>query len=179
MGRLADPELSGFEEHLLICGQCQDRLAREDAFRQGMRVALARTPQKSAAGRSFPVSWILVLAALAVIVVAVIAWPRPTALPATLLQLQADRGPQDQPPAAPAGQPLLLLLDTTGLPAIPSYRVEVVDFSGQARFQSDVAPSGGRVRASLAKGLPAGAYFVRLYSPGRELLREFALTARR
>ena len=39
LGTLAAPEIPALEQHLLLCGDCQDRLAEMDAFVQGMRAA--------------------------------------------------------------------------------------------------------------------------------------------
>lgn len=46
MGSLPEPELGELEEHLLICSQCQDRLARTDAYVRGMQGAARRIRQK-------------------------------------------------------------------------------------------------------------------------------------
>jgi hypothetical protein len=36
LGRLAEELVPSFEEHLLVCAQCQDALHVEDAFSQGI-----------------------------------------------------------------------------------------------------------------------------------------------
>jgi hypothetical protein len=76
---------------------------------------------------------------------------------------------------APAGRTLELSLDTQGLPSFPSYPLEVVDESGQQQYESRVTAEQSAVRASLRAGLRRGTYFIRLYSPSRELLREYGL----
>ena len=41
LGRLTGPELEQFEEHLLVCAQCQDGLAETDEFIVTMKQATA------------------------------------------------------------------------------------------------------------------------------------------
>jgi len=180
-GRLASPELAEFEEHLLVCQFCQDRLAREDAFRQGMHDAGAALPQprRVSPWRSPKSAWALGLAAAGLIVFAGIEWrsfERPADPPAVIL-LRTTRGAENPALAAgPAGKPLTLVPDLTGLQPLGSYRLEIVDAAGRPAYQSTEAVRNDKLQATLARGLPAGAYFVRLYSPGGELLREYALT---
>ena len=80
--------------------------------------------------------------------------------------------------SAPAGNPLALVLDLTGLQQLPKYKLEIVDAAGRPVFQSNGAPRNNQLQAALAKGLTAGAYFVRVYALTGELLREYALTVR-
>ena len=74
-----------------------------------------------------------------------------------------------------AGRPLLLTLDVTGLPVLPAYDVEAVDAKGvvQAQFHAVTRQSGIEIR--LSEGLHRGNYFVRIYAPSRELLREYGV----
>ena len=76
---------------------------------------------------------------------------------------------------APAGRPLTFTLEVTGLPVLPEYDVEAVDAKGavQAQFHAVTAQSG--IKIQLAEGLRRGNYFVRIYSPTRELLREYGV----
>lgn len=39
MGSLQEPELGQLEEHLLICGDCRERLTQMDSYVRGMRAA--------------------------------------------------------------------------------------------------------------------------------------------
>jgi hypothetical protein len=59
------------------------------------------------------------------------------------------------------------------VPAPSEYRVEIVNARGERL--SEFRPSAGDDRAAfaVAKGLPRGLYFVRLYSGERQLLREY------
>jgi hypothetical protein len=42
LGRLAEEHIPSFEEHLLICAQCQDALQMEDTFLQSITESLKR-----------------------------------------------------------------------------------------------------------------------------------------
>ena len=73
---------------------------------------------------------------------------------------------------APAGRELMLHPDLTGLAESSSYRLEIVDQTGRAVRQGTL----GRTQAGVAvPGLGAGQYFVRVYLPAGELLREYGL----
>jgi hypothetical protein len=182
MGRSTGPELAGLEEHLLVCESCQDRLAIEDSIRQRVRDGAAVRPQPRAViWRPFPkLAWAAGLLAAGLALFAGIEWQaasRPTAPPAVIL-LQATRGAEDAGPAAPADRPLTVWLDLTGLPQFSIYKLEVVRGAGHPVLEADRAPQGNKLQASLSRGLRAGNYFVRVYSPARELLREYALVVR-
>lgn len=183
MGRLAGQELEELEEHLLACTRCQDRLALEDAFTQGIRSAASAAVRPPAASR-WPLArpvWALGLAVLGLLIFLAIARQaarRPAAAPAVVV-LQTTRG-ADNPPVAsvPAGKPITLALDLTDLPRASEYRVEVVDATGHPVFQSKAAPEKDNLRTTVSGGLARGAYFVRIYSAAQELLREYALIVR-
>jgi hypothetical protein len=71
-----------------------------------------------------------------------------------------------------------LLLDLTDLQQFSEYKMEIVDAGGHPAFQSNGSPQNARLQATLTRGLAAGAYFVRVYTPAGELLREYALIVR-
>jgi hypothetical protein len=183
MGRLAGLEMEEFEEHLLICTQCQDRLAFTDRFVGGIRSAALELRQAPAAeARPWRLSlfdlpkpaWAL---ALAVLVIAAGIRPslhRSNAPPAVVL-LESTRGTETPDSSTPAGKPFLLVLDLTDLQPLAQYRVQIVDDAGHPVFQSSAAPDRNRLRATVARGLRGGVYYVRLYAPGQELLREYGL----
>ncbi|HVN06169.1 MAG TPA: hypothetical protein VMT86_17225 [Bryobacteraceae bacterium] len=178
LGRLAGFELQQFEEHLLVCNACQDRLAREDAIADGMRsAARALESQPVTTRRMSPkLLWAygLAAAALLAVIVAPRALTRHPAVQPALVVLQANRGPESVTAAARTA--LTLALDLTDLRSFPEYRIEVVDANGRPVFQAKAAPANNSLRVTLADGLSRGAYFVRLYSPAQELLREYSLT---
>jgi len=183
MGRLSGADLVNFEEHFLVCPSCQDRLAAADAFRQGVRSEGTRLQQQPVPiARPRRGVFVALGLAAALLIVAGIAWQpvrRPPGPPAVVF-LQSTRGADDASASTTAaGQPIALTLDLTGLPALPSYDVEIVDAAGRAVVQSAAVRSENSLHANLSAGLPAGAYFVRVYTPSRELLREYALTVHR
>ena len=184
MGHLTGVALVEFEEHLLFCETCQNRLAAEDAFQMGICDAGRATLQPSAPRiRQVPrVAWGLALAAGMILVLcAGVLWraSRHSFGPAAVITLQAMRGASAAADLPSAGQPLHLALDITGLPAERRYAVEIVDAAGHAIFSSEAISHDGKLAVVLATGLHAGNHFVRIYSPGRELLREYALSVRR
>jgi hypothetical protein len=73
--------------------------------------------------------------------------------------------------SAPARRPLDLKPDLTGLAVFPNYDLRVVDRVGAQMAHAKTTP----VLATRIPGLQPGAYFVRVYSPAGELLREYAL----
>jgi len=182
---LADPLLSEFEEHLLICELCQDRLAFEDDFRQGMRdastVLQERRPVSPGWAAPKP-AWVFAMAALFLILLG-IGWQglRHAAtgrqMSAAIVLLQATRGPGDAATVA-ADRPAILVLDLIDLQQSPDYNVEIVDAAGRPVFRSSLIAEKNRLQAPLPKGLAAGAYFVRVYSLKGELLREYSLIVR-
>jgi anti-sigma factor RsiW len=185
LGSLSEPLVTGMEEHLLICPACQDKLREVDAYVTAMRGAAARLDREDESRKTFwtrvsealtvrRLTWALALMALALVGLAVrlSLRPPPLAEPFAIV-LETSRGAPAQ--HAPARRPLELSLDITALPVYPTYQLETVDASGQVQAQSSATASQNRVKTSLAKGLSSGNYFIRLYSPTRELLREYGL----
>jgi hypothetical protein len=186
MGRLDERTSQDLEEHLLICAGCQDNLALADAYRKSMcHAALelrqqARHPVKTWFGGLFRLPKpVWAMAAVALVIAVGSRWPSIHGSPAqsVLVLLQSNRGAQSPlNSSTPAARPITLLLDLTDLPPLPQYRLEVVDAAGHPVFGSSAAPRNNKVRATIARGLPAGMYYVRVY--GQELLREYGLEAR-
>ena len=186
MGGLDERTSQDLEEHLLVCAGCQDNLALADAYRKSMcRAALelrqqTRHPAKGWFGglaRLPKPVW--ATAALALVVAVGIRWPSIHGSPAqpVVVLLQSNRGGQSSlNSSTPPARPITLMLDLTDLAPLPQYRLEVVDAAGHPVFGSSAAPRNNKLCATIAKGLPAGMYYVRVY--GQELLREYALEAR-
>jgi hypothetical protein len=179
MDRLAEPELAGFEEHLLVCESCQDRLAREDSIRHRVRAGCAVLQPLNAATPRLPkLAWALGLAALGLVIAGVQSSIQDFGAPRAVVLFPATRGAETAETAgAPAGIPLILMLDLTGLPPLSQYRLEIVDEHGHSAFQTRAVPGDNKLRATVGKGLPDGAYYVRVYR-SQELLREYALEVR-
>jgi len=168
-------ECARLEEHILVCEACRQRLAEEDVYLSSMRLA-SRYMRVETASKGTAAAWAAARLALVFGVVAVLASVtlfvgpsgrlRQTLAPVPV-DLAASRGPLMV--KAPAGRDLELRCDLTGLPGLPSYRLEVVDSFGRRVRQAE-----GRVPAQVA-ALPRGSYFVRVYSPEGDLLREYGL----
>ena len=189
MGSLDVRESQALEEHLLICADCQDNLAFTDAYRKSVRSAALELRRQGSAqatphgkkwfrglvGLPKPV-WILGMTALALLVAAGRQWPsiHHSAAQPALVILESNRGAESPlNSSTPAAKPFTLVLDLTALPPFPQYRLEIVDAAGRAVVGSTAAPANNELRATVAKGLPAGMYYVRVYAPGPELLREY------
>jgi predicted anti-sigma-YlaC factor YlaD len=160
----AEPEISLVEEHLLLCPSCRKKVEDSDAYVGSMQHAAAqiRSEEKRAplwAGMAFLLAAAVLLAGVILI--------RGNAPVPFAVSLAATRGVGIEA-QAPAGVPLALKLDLTGLPASASYRVEMVDRLGKPVW-------AGAFPGPPAKASPAGIYFVRLYSPSGDLLREYGL----
>jgi len=185
LGALQEPLLGEIEEHLLLCSQCQEHLEEIDTFRAAMRNAAARLEDEEESRKRFwtrvssaltlpRLGWVMALVAVALIGLSLRVWMNPpeSAQPLAVF-LETTRGSDAR--HAPARKPLALTLDTTALAAYPTYEVETVDAMGRVRAQFTAQASEGKVKASLANGLRPGNYFIRLYSPSHELLREYGL----
>ena len=177
MGAMPEGATAPFEEHLLICQPCQLRLAQTDVYVSAMRQASARL-RTEPLKRGLP--WLRfprlvpALAGLAVAVVAAGLWiGRPDLGQAHpfAVDLEATRGAAIEA-KAPAGRWLLLRLDLSNLPAYSWYRLEMVDRFGKRVWQASV-PAQGAKAGFKVPGTPPGIYFVRLYRPPGELLREY------
>jgi anti-sigma factor RsiW len=178
VGASSPEQTAALEEHLLTCDECRNQLKHTDEYVLAMRSAAgherraARARQRE---RRFP-TWFPAFAAVAcglLLFVAVRSWMAPP-LPAVTVDLVAMRG-AGTTGAVPADRALLLHPDLTGLAASPSYRIQVVGQSGREVRQSLMDAARGSVQF---KGLSAGVYFVRVYLPGGELLREYGLEVR-
>jgi hypothetical protein len=189
MGSLGEPVLAEVEEHLLVCPHCQEQLKEFDSYVAAMRNAAAGLDLKDESRKEFwtrvsgaltlrRIGWTMAIAALLILGIALrLSWrssPRssPSAQPLALV-LVTNRGSELQ--RVPAGRPLTFTLDVTGLPVLPAYDVEAVDAKGavQAQFHAVTAQSGIEIR--LSEGLRRGNYFVRIYAPSRDLLREYGV----
>lgn len=177
MGTTSEEEAAQLEEHLLTCEVCRRRLNETEAFVLSMQRASTqlRTEQR----REWR-PWVLprfapiLAAALAVLVIGIgLQVVEKSAAPPVAVILAATRGAAGAA-RAPEARPLLLRPDLEGLPALSSYRLEMVDHVGNRKWQGTVGPSLEN-RSAVAPAARPGLYFVRVYSPSGELLREYAL----
>jgi hypothetical protein len=176
MGTISPESSVLVEEHLLMCEACRDRLRETDSYLPDVRGASAqwRRDQRTVDGRGWRwPAWHPAFAAAAcglVLMVIALRMVRSHG-PAVAVSLSALRG-IGAGSSAPAGRDLDLHPDLTGLSEAPSYRLEIVDQTGRP------VREGTLVRAQFGikvPGLDAGLYFVRVYLPAGELLREYGL----
>jgi hypothetical protein len=171
MGRCMGEELDRCDEHLLICEPCRRQVEAAEVFLRAMRGAAAQSQSLPRTGRKWFQLPRLIPVFAAVAALLAVAWfgasrrlPTP---PAATVLLTATRGPGTQI-QAPSGTPLVLRPDLSGVPSWPSYRLEVVDAAGARLWQ-------GLYPGPATPKMPPGVCFVRLYSPGGELYREYGL----
>ena len=179
LGHLDSEEVERFEEHLLVCPDCQDRVAASDQYINAMKSALREpSPKESPRKRWSPFRWSPVLAAsfgAATLAVFLFYLPRGGGSGAPeLVTLRAERGFDDPVTAAPSGRPLLFKADLSQLPELPAYRLEIVDSEGAAVWQGEGAPAGPTLTIAAPGRLRPGRYWIRISGDGR-LLREFGL----
>ena len=182
MGMLPEVRLVPFEEHLLACESCQDRLLETEAFVNAVRSvspklrAASPSPRRNRF-RPKP-TWVAAFAMAVVLLGLGRIWlvaPR-APMDFAAVVLQSSRGIEGLAVAkAPAGKPLALTIDLTELPALPSYRLEIVNSGGKPAWQAPAGARDGRVTQRLPHGLNTGQYYARLYTAGGQLLREFGL----
>ena len=185
MHSLPEPALAGVEEHLLICSRCQAQLKEIEEYVSAMRGAAILLDQEDESQKRFwsrfsgaftfrRLAWVMGVAALALAAIALRMSTKTGQPPEPFaLVLVTSRG--SEIPHAPSGRQIHLSLDITGLPPFSTYSIYVVDELGRVQSQSSAAESQAKVRTLLTNGLRPGNYFVRLYSPSRELLREYGL----
>jgi hypothetical protein len=185
MHSLAEPVLAEIEEHLLVCSRCQEQLNDIEAYVSAMHDAAQRLDQSDESRKRFltrvseaftfrKLAWAMAAVSVVFVVFALRLTMKTAQSPQPFaLTLVTSRG--SEVPHAPSGRPIDLSLDITGLPLFPAYSVEVVDEGGRVRSKSSTSEGQARVRTSLPDNFRAGTYFIRLYSPSRELLREYGL----
>jgi hypothetical protein len=167
--RLSGDQAAGFEEHLLICEQCQDTLAKTDEYIRVMKAAAAAyIGGASPPLRRQGLRWNAGAAAILLLtcLTALLSWRTPVGEPKAIV-LDAYRGSATAPRAR-AGQPLDLKIDLNDVRPASGYRVEVVDATGRQVWI-------GGPPAHLAEGLAKGDYWVRLLTDKGEWLREYGL----
>lgn len=199
--RLSGVTRESVEEHLLACHECLDRVTEEEDYVRAMRAAaseleteslhkaygLSEAPEKEPQRRfAWLTDWVkpgttLALAgAVALAVLAMVHFRPPGPLTETEIALSLERGAEAALPAAVAGQPLRLRLDTSGLTSPAARTCVVVDAVGKVVFSGTAAPAGSNLVVPLRNGLTPGQYWVRLIDSGRNgaLLREYSLRVR-
>ncbi len=188
MGRLVEPALGEFEEHLMLCGRCQERLDEVTEYAALVReaagnAAAAAPPVEAPWRRWLGMDWVRIrapaLAGAMVILVAVLAWqPWRVTAPGEwrTVELATMRG-GTAGPLAMEGFALHLRLDVAGLDAA-GMTAQIVSANGAVIAETPVALVEGKAELRHAAGLRAGQYWVRLKKAG-ETVREYSLTVGR
>jgi hypothetical protein len=180
--RLAEPELRSFEEHLLVCNQCQDAVTDMDRWIRGLPNALKKVnweyrPFWDRLVSNRKIVWTAAaFGSLAFVMLLPDLVPRPN-LPAQDVKLTATRGSETS--IAQADRPIDLKLDINGMEDSSVWNVQIVDAAGTQVQQMRKEPANGKVECRV-NGLRRGQYWVRLY-PAKDaanLGREFSLTVR-
>lgn len=185
MGRLEEPALGKLEEHLLLCGSCQERLDVETEYIGVMREATERTAEEPEAAaepawkRWLRLEWmplpIPALAGAMAVVVAVLVW-QPWSAPQPVewrtVELATLRGDANAARAR-EGFALHLRLDVTGIETTGA-AAQIVTSTGTIVSEMPVAMEDGKAAARFAGRLEAGQYWVRLKKNG-ETVREYSL----
>ena len=177
--QLPEDQIPAVETHLLVCEACQHALADLDAFIASIK---GLSPQTSTV-RIAPVRSMLyrrltpaLAAAAGLLLGAFWLWdsgPRPES--ATVL-LSSMRGRETGPATGPANVPLEVNIDSTQLEVRDGFRVELVTAAGRPAWSGPVIRSAeGKLLVRVEKGLSAGSYWVRLYSPDNQLVQEYGL----
>jgi hypothetical protein len=182
LGRLSEPERDEFEEHVIVCAECQDRVSAEDAFTVATRGALQKADNGppnapawwvSVTRRRWPaLAWAGGLTSASLLLVTFGSRPQPRSWQdVTLL---AARGLQEGSRASAANL-VRLRIDTRELGAAASWHIEVVDATGNGVWRATVAGAQRVISAELGR-LSPGRYWVRISAAaGTHTLREFSL----
>jgi hypothetical protein len=180
MGSFPLEDAPRIEEHLLTCDGCQERLLEADEYQFVMRASSAYwrrnegTSKKNSKCREWRIpTWFPGLVAVACGIVLMVVTPHfvrpPGAVVAVSLTALRSDGAGN---GAPSGRDLVLHPDLTGLEESSSYRMEIVNLTGQTVRQGRLTRAQNGVQVAR---LGAGLYFVRVYLPAGELLREYGL----
>ncbi len=173
-GRLAEKDAAPFEEHLLLCVACQDRLREMDEYIRLMKTAVSVGPRRAITGWRIWIGAAALCASAALVLIMM--FPLSPARQPVPVNLIAFRGGVEMAHAT-AGRRLDLTIDLSDVSPSAAYRVQVVDAAGREEWSGSAAPSGGKLMVHVSKPLEPGVHWVRLSSGGGELLREFGLRA--
>jgi hypothetical protein len=170
MGTMSEAESEPVEEHLLLCAACREMVEQQDLIAQGIRGA-APAVRAAYGGRRFwslPPVWLAAAASVVLASILLVRMGGVVGEPQTV-RLEAMRGIGTK---AAANRPLVLQPDLQGLPAYPKYRLEVVNEIGGRVFEAEIQ------NQATVPGVPKGVYFVRVYAPSGEVLREYSVDTR-
>jgi hypothetical protein len=188
-GQLAEDFVSPLEEHMLVCEGCRARLlAVEEYLRIGAAAAkVLREPSGGGRGvlslrfcwpRGSPLSlWATALATILLCFGLALVRPAHDLVPpASVITLEASRGASQALVSHARAGNIVLLIETSKLPALPLYKLQLVNSSGQEIWSASVSAIDQQIRVAAPQNLGAGQYWVRLYTPDSgSQLREYGL----
>jgi hypothetical protein len=188
-GRLAEDQSSAFEEHLLMCVECQTRLAQFDEYRVVARTAARELGNTVAKSRIPWLSWLpqsgglLKMGMGTALALALLAVALPIAQrggPDENVYLTATRGLGPLLSQANAGHRLLLTIDIKHITGAAQYQVQVVNSSGAVVADWSGAPNEDRLMVPVDKKLAGGKYWVRVHDAANRssLLAEYGMELR-
>jgi hypothetical protein len=176
-GRLSEGNEAAVEEHLLVCGRCQDALAGVDEFIGLMKFETARFSSIDSS-RSGVRAGMASAGALAAGCIGALLWfgsPGSPPQPVPVLLKSFRSGNAVSVNRAPARHPLDLTVASTAVPSSAQYRLDLVTSDGEPIWSGPAKPKNGVLSVHVGKMLGAGTYWVRLYSQAPELLAEYGL----
>jgi len=185
MDSLPESMLAELEEHLLVCSLCREKLVEHDSYVDAIRVAATRLDREDESKRrllarvshtlTIPrLAWAMTVVALVLAAIGLRVSLR-SSQPARPFAIMLGSMRSFDGQRAPAGRPIELSLDLAGVPSFPTYIVKVVNELGWLQLESIGVEGQGKVTTSLSGSLRRGDYIIQLYSPSREVLREYIL----
>lgn len=185
LGHLSASDCEPFENHLLICSDCQDHLAVVDAEIAEMKVvckAAATAPASRSPRGLFawlfaapkPV-WAAAAAALALAIALPVYHEATSPRRETEVTITTSRGAEPVTASARAGSSLKLNVEIQGVALEGTCRVDIVDGNGHTAWTGQGVAANGRVTAFVSEPLRAGQYWVRIFNMSGQLLRESPL----
>ena len=172
MEKLEGSRLEAFEEHLLICDECQDRVTETDSFLIGMRAALSHPVAESNWERwnifrvvQMPVP-VWAAGAVAFVGLGGVYLTRnlSTQTPPLAIALAATRG--GSMTSVKSTGPFDLDLDARDLAPSGPYRVQLVNGDGTEVWSTSSDVRDGHVHAIVRQRLSPGQYYVRIAGSG-------------
>jgi hypothetical protein len=184
-GLLTDRELSDLEEHILMCEVCQLQLeAVDEHLRSAAEAAREIREEERLRKKARASSWqwgnpkLLWVGALATVMVATVTLLSPKGTPQVTpaeVSLSASRGAAQALVSHIQAGNIVLKVDTSELPNLPVYRLQVVDGAGREIWSGPVPNVRQHIRVAISHPLRSGQYWVRLFAPDQTQVREFGL----
>jgi hypothetical protein len=181
MSRLSEAESESVEDHIATCAHCLDKLDEITAFVNGMRTALKdsggekeatealrkRAPKWFQRWQATPVWAGIALAAAGALVM--VNRPGDLSSPA-LVTLDGTRGTSTVVHGTGPFD-FELFMPAEG----KSYHVELLDGSGDKRWESDVPGTNGKLHAVIKQRVSAGQYYLHVTEPVSGSQHDYAL----